>query len=149
MCTGTWITRPGTCPSCCWPSAAWPASGGCAPAAGGGSREARAHARAADAEALLMLGITFGRPELLWLAPALAALVFLGLLLYARRRRRAVAALGDPALVRRLGAGELARFPWARLTLLLPAAAALGLAVADPRWGAQRVESHSSSFSVA
>ncbi len=96
-----------------------------------------------------MLGITFGRPELLWLAPALAALVFLGLLLYARRRRRAVAALGDPALVRRLGAGELARFPWARLALLLPAAAALGLAVADPRWGAQSVESHSSSFSVA
>lgn len=97
----------------------------------------------------MIFGVIFGRPELLWLAPALAALVLIGLVLYARRRRQAVAALGDPALVRRLGAGELRRFPWARLALLLPAAAALGLAVADPRWGAQSVETHSSSFNVA
>jgi len=91
----------------------------------------------------------FGRPELLWLALALPGLVLVALLLYARRRRRAVAALGDPALVRRLGAGELGRFPWARLLLLLPATAALGLAVADPRWGAQSVETHGSAFNVA
>lgn len=93
--------------------------------------------------------MTFARPELLWLAGALPLLVLVTLILFARRRRRAVAALGDRELVRRLGAGELARFPWARALVLLPAAAALGAAVADPRWGAESVESHSSSFNVA
>ncbi|HEX9106606.1 MAG TPA: VWA domain-containing protein, partial [Longimicrobiales bacterium] len=94
-------------------------------------------------------GMTLGRPELLWLAGALPALVLVALLLYARRRRKVVTALGDPALVRRLGAGELSRFPWARLVLLLPAAAALGAAAADPRWGAESVETHGSAFNVA
>jgi len=94
-------------------------------------------------------GMTWGRPELLWLAGALPALVLVAMLLYARRRRKVVAALGDPALVRRLGAGELGRFPWTRLILLLPAAAALGAAAADPRWGAESVETHSSSFNLA
>lgn len=91
----------------------------------------------------------FARPELLWLAGALPLLVLLGLVLFARRRRRAVGALGDAELIRRLGAGDLGRFPIARLLLLLPAAAALGTAAADPRWGAESVESHSSSFNVA
>ncbi len=97
----------------------------------------------------VILGVVFGRPELLWLAIALPVLVAVAVLIYARRRRRAVAALGDPALVRRLGAGELGRFPGARLFLLVVAAAALGIAAADPRWGAQSVETHSSAFNVA
>ncbi len=91
----------------------------------------------------------FARPELLWLAAALPLLLVAMLALYARRRRRAVKALGDRELVRRLGAGELARFPVARLLLLVPAAAALGAAIADPRWGAESVESHSAAFNVA
>jgi Ca-activated chloride channel family protein len=93
--------------------------------------------------------MSWGRPDLLWLGLVLPILVLLALVFFARRRRRLVAALGDPELVRRLGAGEMARFPWASLVLLLPAAAGIGLATADPRWGAESVESHSSAFNVA
>ncbi len=68
-----------------------------------------------------------------------------GLWLWIRRRRRAAAALGTPSLLARLGAGDLARFPWSRVPLLLGAAAALGLAAAGPRWGLESVDEQTSS----
>jgi Ca-activated chloride channel family protein len=79
--------------------------------------------------------MTFGHPELLPLVLLLPLLAALGVWAYARRRRRVAEALGDAALVERLGAGDLRRFPWLRLLLLSGAAAALGVAAADPRWG--------------
>jgi Ca-activated chloride channel family protein len=93
--------------------------------------------------------VSLGRPELLWLALALPLFLLMMLVAYARRRRRVMAALGEPALVRRLGAGELARFPILRAALLIPAAALLGLGAADPRWGAESVVTHSRAFNVA
>lgn len=92
--------------------------------------------------------MTFGRPELLWLAVALPLAIAAALLGYVRRRRRVAFALGDPVLVSRLGVEDLARFPAVRLVLLTLAAALLGLAAADPRWGLKAVETHSSAFNA-
>jgi Ca-activated chloride channel homolog len=85
-------------------------------------------------------GLSFGAPELLWLALALPAGVAVGVWAWTRRRRQAARALGSAALLERLGAGDLTRFPWERLALLCVAAAALGLAAAGPRWGLESVE---------
>jgi Ca-activated chloride channel homolog len=79
--------------------------------------------------------MSFARPDLLVLALVLPALVAFLVFAYARRRRRVAEALGDAALLQRLGAGEMRRFPLRRLLLLAGAAAALGMAAAGPRWG--------------
>jgi len=80
-------------------------------------------------------GARWTDPFLLHLVALLPALVLVALLLWRRRRREVAAALGDPALVRRLAGEELRAFPWRRAALLLPAAALLGVAAAGPRWG--------------
>lgn len=77
----------------------------------------------------------FANPGLLILAIILPALMALALALYVRRRRRAAAGLGDRALVRRLLGADLYETPWARIAMMLVAAAVLGIAAADPRWG--------------
>jgi Ca-activated chloride channel family protein len=79
----------------------------------------------------------FARPLLLALAAVLPVLVLLGVLLYARRRRRVERLLGDAPLVRRLVGQDLGRFPWLRAAAVVLAAAALGVAAAGPRWGVQ------------
>lgn len=84
--------------------------------------------------------MSFAHPELLWLALALPALVGLGVWAWSRRRRRAARALGSESLLERIGAGDLASTPAARLVLLVLAAAALGFAAAGPRWGLETVE---------
>src|SRR5690606_8311722 len=92
--------------------------------------------------------MSFSRPDLLWLVFALPVVVGLGVLGYARRRRRVAALFGSAGLVERLGGGALLRFPTARLTLLTFAAAALGVAAAGPRWGYEVVEAGSRSLNV-
>lgn len=83
--------------------------------------------------------MSFDAPSLLWLALALPALVVVGLWLWVRRRRRVARAIGSAELLGRLGAGDLAVFPVARLPILLLAAASLGVAAAGPRWGLESV----------
>ncbi len=92
--------------------------------------------------------MSFGNPELLWLAAGLPLSVGAGLWLRARRRRRVASVLGAPELLARLGAGELARFPTGRVPLLLLASCALGLAAAGPRWGLETVEERSSAANL-
>lgn len=92
--------------------------------------------------------MSFSRPDLLWLVLALPALVFLGVYGYVRRRRRAARALGDSALLRRLGAADLERFVTGRAITLALAAAALGLAAAGPRWGLRDVETQGRSRNI-
>ncbi len=89
--------------------------------------------------------MSFDTPSLLWLAVALPAWAALAVWLWVRRRRRAAAALGSPALLARLGAGDMSGFPVVRLALLVIAFAALGLAAAGPRWGLESVEERTSS----
>jgi len=89
--------------------------------------------------------MTFESPDLWWLAVALPVVVGVAVWLWARRRRRAADALGAPALLARLGAGDLRRFPTARLVLLVLAAAALGAGIVGPRWGFESVEERSAS----
>jgi Ca-activated chloride channel family protein len=80
--------------------------------------------------------MTFFRVWLLPLALLLPLAVGAGIALAVRRRRRAAEAFGEHPLVVRLSGGrDPGAAPWARAALLLPAAAALGLAAADPRWG--------------
>jgi Ca-activated chloride channel family protein len=79
--------------------------------------------------------IPFARPEWVALAFFLPAAVMLAAVWAARRRRRAVRALGDEALVRRLAGEDLGRFPLGRTLLAALAAAALGVAAAGPQWG--------------
>ena len=92
--------------------------------------------------------MTFGRPELLPLVLILPLLSALAIWAYARRRRRVAEALGDAALVERLGAGDLRRFPWTRLLLVTGAAASLGIAAADPRWGMRVADEVSRSLDM-
>ncbi len=92
--------------------------------------------------------VSFGRPVLLWLALALPLALVLAVLAWQRRRRAVARALGESALVRRLGATGIDRFPWPRLLLLAIAGAALGLSAADPRWGTESVETHGRSLSM-
>ena len=79
--------------------------------------------------------MTFDRPDLLWLSFVLPLLVGAGVLLFARRRRTVMHALGETALLERLGGAGLLAFPWRRLVLLVLGAASLGFAAAGPRWG--------------
>jgi Ca-activated chloride channel homolog len=75
------------------------------------------------------------RLDLLPLALLVPALMALACALYVRRRRRAAAALGSRPLVSRIAGLDLHAVPWRRISLLVLAALALGLAAADPRWG--------------
>ncbi len=77
----------------------------------------------------------FYRPWLLVLALLLPLAVGVGIALAVRRRRRAADAFGEYPLVVRLAGRDPGAVPWLRVALLIPAAAALGLAAADPRWG--------------
>jgi Ca-activated chloride channel family protein len=79
--------------------------------------------------------MTFFRPWLLPLALLLPLAVGAGIALAVRRRRRAAEAFGEHPLVLRLAGRDPGAAPWMRVALLLPAAAALGIAAADPRWG--------------
>ena len=92
--------------------------------------------------------MTFDRPDLLWLAVLLPVATVAFLLLYARRRRRVAQALGDASLLERLGGRGLAAFPWRRLLLVVPAAAALGFAALGPRWGTREGVTESRSANV-
>ncbi|HEX7051653.1 MAG TPA: VWA domain-containing protein [Longimicrobiales bacterium] len=89
--------------------------------------------------------MSFARPDLLWLALALPAVVAAGVYGYVRRRRRVARLLGEAHLVRRLGAGDLARFPTHRLVLVALAALSLGIAAAGPQWGFRTVETRTRS----
>ena len=89
--------------------------------------------------------MTFTRPELLWLAAVLPAVVAFAVWAIASRRTRALRLLGDVPLVRRLLVG-VAREPTPLAALRLAvAAAALGFAAAGPRWGLEEVEATGSS----
>ncbi|HEU5208756.1 MAG TPA: VWA domain-containing protein [Longimicrobiales bacterium] len=92
--------------------------------------------------------MSFDRPDLLWLAMLLPAAAAVLVLLYARRRRRVAHALGESSLLERLGGRGLAAFPWRRLLLIVPAAAALGFAALGPRWGTRDVPTESRSANV-
>ncbi len=92
--------------------------------------------------------MSFEYAGLLPLVPILPAVVGAAVVLWVRRRRRAVRALGTPALLERLGAGDLARTPWDRGLLLVGAALALGVAAAGPRWGLESVEEQTTSANV-
>jgi Ca-activated chloride channel family protein len=94
------------------------------------------------------MNLTWARPDLLALIVLLPIIVAVGVMMYARRRRRVADALGQQQLVRRLGAGDLRRFPVLRALLLTLAAACLGVAVAGPRWGTERVETRSRAFNL-
>lgn len=87
--------------------------------------------------------MSFGRPELLWLAAALPVAALLLLALWRGRRVRVAAALGDAALVERLGLAGVRAWPVGRSALLALAAAALGLAAAQPQWGLEQVQGKS------
>lgn len=71
-----------------------------------------------------------------WLALAIPLLVAAALALYQRRRSRVVRALGDAALATRLFGADLSRAPRLRFAVLILAAVLLGVAAAEPRWGA-------------
>lgn len=99
-------------------------------------------------ESLGQRAMSFTRPDLLPLALVLPALIAFGIWAYARRRGRAARALGDLALVRRLGGGDLGQFPTRRLLTLGVAALALGIALAGPRWGWRAVAEQSHSLDI-
>jgi Ca-activated chloride channel family protein len=92
--------------------------------------------------------VTFARPDLLLLAPIAPVALVVALWLYARRRRAVALALGEPALIARLGGAELLRFPVRRLALVAAAGLVLALAAAGPRWGTRAVEGETASRSV-
>jgi len=76
-------------------------------------------------------------PELLHLVPLLPCVIGLAMLLYARRRRLAAAALGEAGLVRRLTAADLTAAPNRRILMVTVAALLLGIALTGPLWGVE------------
>jgi Ca-activated chloride channel family protein len=67
---------------------------------------------------------------------------------FALRRAAAARALGDAALVERLGGRDLSRFPTHRLLLVGGAVFLLAIAASGPRWGTRVVEGATSSRSI-
>jgi Ca-activated chloride channel family protein len=92
--------------------------------------------------------MNFSQPNLLALVIALPLGLAVLLLQFVRRRRKVARALGEARLIARLGGGDLQRLPLARLALLLPAAALLGVAAAGPHWGIKAVEGESRGLNV-
>jgi len=92
--------------------------------------------------------MSLARPELAWLILAAPLALALLVALWRRRRVMAARALGDPSLVERIGLRGAARWPTARLVLLLIAGAALGAAAAGPQWGIERLEGRSSARNI-
>src|SRR5690606_41509857 len=86
--------------------------------------------------------------DLLWLSVLLPLAAAAFMLLYARRRRRVAQALGELSLLERLGGRGLAAFPWRRVLLVVPGAAALGFATLAPRWGTRDAVTESRSANV-
>ncbi|CAA9356273.1 MAG: hypothetical protein AVDCRST_MAG68-4456 [uncultured Gemmatimonadetes bacterium] len=84
------------------------------------------------------LDVSLAHPALRHLIALFPVLALIAALLWMRRRRQAVAALGDPALVHRL-APTLSRLPRRRVALLTLAALLLGVAAAGPTWGREPV----------
>jgi len=87
-------------------------------------------------------------PELLHLVPLLPCIVGLAMLLYARRRRLAAAALGEAGLVRRLTAADLTAAPNRRILLVTLAALLLGIALTGPLWGVEPATGEASTADV-
>jgi Ca-activated chloride channel family protein len=87
-------------------------------------------------------------PELLHLVPLLPCIVGLAMLLYARRRRLAAAALGEAGLVRRLTAADLTAAPNRRILLVTVAALMLGVALTGPLWGVEPTASEAVAADV-
>lgn len=79
--------------------------------------------------------MTWPLPIGLALGAVILTLVATGVALYVRRRRRVARGFGDPELLRRLTGIDLRRVPWRRVLLVLGGATALGIGLADPRWG--------------
>jgi Ca-activated chloride channel homolog len=92
--------------------------------------------------------VSFARPELLPFVALLPAGLAIAIWIFARRRTRIAEALGGAALLGRLGAADLARFPTARAVLIVTAGAALALAAAGPRWGERTVVRESQSLNL-
>lgn len=92
--------------------------------------------------------MSFSQQNLLVLAVVLPLALALLLLQFARRRRKVGRALGESRLIARLGGADLQRLPLARLLLLVPAAALLGLAAAGPHWGIKAIEGESRGLNV-
>src|SRR5580658_1591833 len=87
---------------------------------------------------LPLLGV-LERP--IWLVGAivLPALVIALLLYRERDRRRRIARLGDPVTIVRIFPGAQLVRPWTRMVILGLALACAAIALAGPRWGAERM----------
>jgi Ca-activated chloride channel family protein len=92
--------------------------------------------------------VSFARPELLWLVIVAPAFIAVAIHRFAKRRRAAARALGDAALVERLGGRGLTSFPTLRLGLVGGATLLLSIAAAGPQWGLRVVEGATSSRSI-
>ena len=92
--------------------------------------------------------MSFAQIDLLFLGILLPLLLAACVVLYARRRKRVAAALGEMKLVTRLGGQDLVRFPVRRLCLLTLAGAALGFAAAGPSWGVRAIQNESRTRSI-
>jgi Ca-activated chloride channel family protein len=92
--------------------------------------------------------MSFARPELLWLVIVAPAFIAVAMYRFAKRRRAAARALGDAALVERLGGRALNSFPTARLGLVGGATLLLSIAATGPQWGLRVVEGATSSRSI-
>lgn len=93
-------------------------------------------------------GVFFDRPWLLVLVPILPALAIAMVLLWHRRRRARLERMGQPALVARLVPPAASRGPWIRVLLISLAALSGAVALAGPRWGAERTMVRGSGIDI-
>lgn len=87
---------------------------------------------------MIVAGIYFDYPWLLSLAIVLPVLVIVLLRYNYRKRFARLARLGSPEVIARLAPPNALRPPGWRVTRLATAALGVGIAVAGPRWGAER-----------
>jgi Ca-activated chloride channel homolog len=92
--------------------------------------------------------MSFARPDLVFLALLVPALLAAAVLFYGRRRRRIAELYSDAHLLDRLGGYTLRRFPAERLVLITLAGLCLGLAAAGPRWGVRAAEGRPLALNV-